>query len=54
MVVSARGLLLLVGVGAFALAWRAISDATPMRLAAGGCYDLLVFLPCIWLASKRG
>ncbi len=54
LVVSARGLLLLAAVGAFALAWSALADARPLRLVAAAAYDLLVFLPTVWLASKRG
>lgn len=54
LVVSARGLLLLCAGGAFALAFGALRDPQPLRLAAAGSYDLLVFLPAVWLASKRG
>lgn len=54
LVVSARGLLLLGALGAFALAWVALSDPQPLRLAAAATYDLLVFLPAVWLASKKG
>lgn len=54
LVVSARGLLLLTALGAFALAWVALRTPEPLRLVAAGGYDLLVFLPAVWLASKKG
>jgi hypothetical protein len=54
MVVAARGLLLLTAIGAFALAWTALQSPEPLRLIAAGAYDLLVFLPAVWLASKKG
>lgn len=54
LVVAARAVLFLAAVGAFVLAWVALRDPQPLRLGAAGMFDLLVFLPAVWLAAKKG
>jgi hypothetical protein len=44
-VLAVRFLLLLGLLSTFLLAWMAVSDPTPTRLAATVIYDILVFLP---------
>ena len=52
--VLAVRLTLLVSVcGASGLAWMALADPDPYRLATLGVYGAVVVLPLIWLTSRR-
>jgi hypothetical protein len=53
-VVLACRLILLVSVcGASFLAWMALAQPDPYRLATLGVYGVLVVLPMTWLVSRR-
>jgi hypothetical protein len=53
-VVLACRLILLVSVcGASFLAWMALAQPDPYRLATLGVYGILVVLPMTWLVSRR-
>lgn len=51
---AVRMLLLLSAVGAFALAYLAMQQATAMTLAVCIAYDVLVLCPLVWLYVARG
>ena len=51
---SARVILLLAGVGAFVLAYQSVSEPNNMKLAVNGVYDMLVFVPTVYLYVSRG
>ena len=51
---SARFLLLIAGIGAFALHFLAVQNPDTMRLLTAVGYDLLVFMPLTWLYATRG
>ena len=54
MLLAARVLLLLSGIGAFALHYLAVGDPRLMPLLVAGVYDTLVFLPLVALYLRRG
>lgn len=54
MMLSARLILLMTGIGSFILAYLAIQNATPMTLMAAGTYDVLVLIPMVALYWHRG
>ena len=53
-ILAVRVLLLLSGAGAFALHYLAVGSPDMMKLATAGAYDLLVFIPLIYLYVTRG
>lgn len=54
MLLSARFLLLLSGIGAFALHFMAVQNPDTMRLLTAAGYDFLVFIPLTYLYVTRG
>lgn len=52
-ILAARLIFLLSVVGAFILAWRALTGGQTMQLGAVGLYAAAVVLPACWLASRR-
>lgn len=52
--VSARFLLLLGLAGASVLAYLATVEPTIPKLIANGVYDVLIFIPLVWLYVTRG
>jgi hypothetical protein len=50
---SLRALMLLVLIGAFALAWRVMGDQSYLSLAALGVYCALGILPIAYLEIRR-
>lgn len=53
-VVSARLILLLAGIGAFVLAFLSLPNPSTAALMVNGIYDLVVFVPLIWLYASKG
>jgi hypothetical protein len=51
---AVRILLLLSGIGGFTLAYIAIQNPDSGRLLVCGIYNVLLFLPLIWLYVTRG
>ena len=54
MVLAARMLVLLALIGAFTLAMMTVTEPSNNRLIANGIFDVLVFLPLVWLYAARG
>lgn len=45
---------LVAAIGAFALAWMAVREASPLTIAVTLVYNITVLMPLVWLATKKG
>ena len=54
MVLSARLILLLSGIGGFILAFYAVQSPDGFKIAVNLVYDLAIFCPTCWLYITRG
>ena len=52
-IIATRVIMMLAGIGAFALALAALGSGTVQSLIASAIYDLTVFLPCLYLTLRR-
>ena len=51
-VLAARLIVLIAIVGAIGLAWVALANPDPYRIAVLGAYLLAGLVPCVWLSSR--
>lgn len=52
LVLSARLIVLIAIVGAIGLAWVALANPDPYRIAVLAAYLLAGLVPCVWLSSR--